>query len=256
MTTARAPSATIRRAASRRSSSVRIAMPGQHLRLGNVRRHDEGLRAAAPSSSRRALRRRAGGRRSWRPSPDRRRERDRRGPRPPRRRLRRSRRWPACRSSRRARRCRTTTASICAVTRSADSASNVVTPRVFCAVTAVMALSAVHAVRGEGLEVGLDARAARRNRCRRWSAPCAWRVASAMRRYVRRRRHSAGNDAGGDGELDQIRQRRTGTTPVDERGAAGRSARCRSAVRAKRPSHVHAARVDDDAGRRASRART
>ena len=34
---------------------------------------------------------------------------------------------------------------------------------------------AVHAVRGERLEVGLNACAARRNRFRRWSARCAWR---------------------------------------------------------------------------------
>ena len=52
-----------------------------------------------------------------------------------------------------------TTASIWAVTRSAGSASAIVTPSEFCAVTAVMALSAIHAVRGERLEVSLDARA-------------------------------------------------------------------------------------------------
>ena len=51
----------------------RIVIPDERFRLGHVRRHDEGARAAAPTSSRRAPRRRAGGRRSWRSSPDRRR---------------------------------------------------------------------------------------------------------------------------------------------------------------------------------------
>ena len=54
------------------------------------------------------------------------------------------------------------TASICAMTRSVETACHVVTPRVFCAVTAVIARRAVDAVRGERLEVGLDAGAAAR----------------------------------------------------------------------------------------------
>ena len=136
-----------------------------------------------------------------------------------------------------------TTASICAVTRSADTASNIVTPSVFCAVTAVIARRAVDAVRGEGLEVGLDACAGagiasgdgQRGAHGESQLACA---GPSMRRRGRRRTPERRHEAGGDGELDRVRQDERIETGRErglhaDRRAAGQSAR-------EQPSHSHA----------------
>ena len=100
------------------------------------------------------------------------------------------------------------TASICAVTRSADSASKAVTPSVFCAVTAVMALSAVDAVRGKRLEVGLDAGAAARiaaGDCqRRTHGRCRCTDGSIVRELLPSSAPEPGQDAGGSEQLDEV----------------------------------------------------
>ena len=77
--------------------------------------------------------------------------------RPPRRPLRRSRRWRACRSWRRRRRCRRRRLRSARVTRSADTASNSRDAERVLRGDGGDRARAVHAVRGERLEVGLDA---------------------------------------------------------------------------------------------------